>query len=127
MDDGDADKDGAKLKLQPPELYDGKRDPAVLARWVHRVRTYLTLKGVRAKWHVTWASTFLGGPALTWWLQREIRVQSGAWSWGRPPRSSEELVLHVESGGTGVPIARNELGERVQIEGAGVVAEAAGA
>lgn len=71
------DGGGTRLKTKEPEAYDGKRDSVVVAQWQHQVAMHLQLQNVPVGQQVVFASTFLRGPALNWWLQREAAVRNG--------------------------------------------------
>lgn len=82
------------VKPNKPDTYAGGLDPAVVEQWSHQIKQYILLQGVAPQFQVALAATFLKGPALTWWVDRNSRVAQGTVA---PCTTMDEFVLAVRT------------------------------
>ena len=59
-----------KLKIPAPSIYDGKRDPDTLRRWLYDFDNYATFHTLRYQQRVALVPFYLSGSAATWWAAR---------------------------------------------------------
>lgn len=65
------------VKAQKPDTYDGGWDLAVAKQWGYQIQQFVQLQGLAAQFQVALSSTYLKGPAYTWWVEREEAVAVG--------------------------------------------------
>ena len=66
-------------KINPPFVYDGKKDTLVLKTWITTCSRYMMLTGVPDDQKVLLASTYLKDYALIWFNTLPDEVITGSW------------------------------------------------
>ena len=66
-------------KINPPFVYDGKKDTLILKTWITTCNRYMMLTGVPDDQKILFASTYLKDYALIWFNTLPDEVITGSW------------------------------------------------